>query len=150
MGDNEYSELGRYIVALCQAQNLSLRQASMRSGLDPTTISKILQRDRQNTPTPETLEKIAGGLNGDYLRMMSLAGHLPPVEVLDGVVDDTELYTKIQRLQDLIWQVAQQDRDAAARLMGLVITPFEIMLALEESRAPEQVEEVVVDDKKVV
>ena len=59
MSDGKYSELGRYILALCEAHNLSLRQASMKAGLEAGTISKILQRDGISTPNPETLEKIA-------------------------------------------------------------------------------------------
>ena len=148
---NGYSELGQYILALCEAQNLSLRRASLKSDLESSTISKILQRDGQGVPTPDTLDKIASGLGGDFLKMMSLAGHLPPVEG-QGTVEDAELYAKMQRLQDLIWQVTQRDRATAARLMGLVITPFEIMLALEEMEEREagQVKEPASDGEKVL
>ncbi len=123
----ELSELSRYILALCEVQNLSQRQASERSGLDATTISKIVARDGQSVPTPATLEKLATGLNGDYLYMMSLAGHLSPVGAGEGF--DTELSTKFKRLQALIREVAAEDLEGARRLMSLVITPFEIMLS---------------------
>lgn len=148
MKKNTYSELGQYIVALVGAQNMSLRQASIKAGLEGTTIAKILQRDGRVIPTPQTLDRIARGLNGDFLHMMRLAGHLPPEASQDtDTIDDPELYAKFQRLHDLIRQVAEKDRDAAARLMGLVITPFEVMLALEE--AEERVLEAVKEDETV-
>ena len=148
MVGSEYSELGQYIKALCESHNLSLRQASIRAGLESTTIAKILQRDGRVVPTPHTLDRIAKGLGGDFLHMMRLAGHLPPEVSQDETIDDPELYTKMQRLMSLIRQVAERDRDAAARLMGLVITPFEVMLALEETEEQEQ--EVAEHDKALL
>lgn len=147
MGD-DYTELGQYIMALCTAQNLSLRQASMRAGLDPTTIARILQRDGQNIPRADTLAKIAGALNGDFYHMMGLAGHLPPVgeqETIEGV----ELYAKFQRLQHLVRELEKRDPEAANRLMGMVITPFEIMLALEGEETGE-VEERMRDEQETM
>jgi transcriptional regulator with XRE-family HTH domain len=139
MTDNgKYTELGQYIVALVDSHNLSLRKASLRSGLDATTIARILQRDGTNIPTPETLQKLADGLGGDFYRMMALAGHLPPADATDEM--EAELYAKFQRLQELVRQVAQRDPEEAKRLMGMVITPFEIMLALEGREVGEYVE----------
>jgi transcriptional regulator with XRE-family HTH domain len=143
VGKKKYTELGQYIVALTEAQNLSLRQASVKSDLDPTTIARILQRDGTSVPTPETLAKIADGLDGDFYRMMTLAGHLPGDQ--GGIdIEDAELYAKFQRLQTLVQEVAEKDPEAARRLMGMIITPFEVMLALE---SPE-VEEVAVSEQK--
>lgn len=123
----ELTELSRYILALCEVQNLSMRQGSERSGLDPTTISKIVQRDGRSVPRPGTLERLAEGLNGDYLYMMGLAGHLAPVDQESEL--DAELATKFKRLRALVRQVAENDLEGARRLMSLVITPFEIMLS---------------------
>lgn len=135
---NDYSELGRYILALLDANNFSMRRASLEAGLEASTVHKILDRDRAGTgvPTPETLERLAAALGGDYLQMMRMAGHLPEVSALE--MDDAEIYAKMQRLHFLVREIAAKDPAAARRLMGLVITPFEMMLALEEEQAEEE------------
>lgn len=153
MSDGRYTKLGEYILALCKAKNLSLRQASLRSDLEAGTVSKILQRDGQSVPTPETLDKIARGLDGDYLKMMGLAGHLPPTGGEDADDLDAELYSKMQRLQDLIRQAARRDPAAASRLMGYVITSFDVMISLDEAelrREPGPQVEAAPDEKKVL
>lgn len=131
MGTDGYTKLNEYVLALCKAQNLSLRQAALRSGVDTSTISKMLQRDGASVARPDTLERLAAGLNGDYLQMMRLAGYLPEKGDGEGS-EDAELQAKIAYLEDLIRRVAEKDRDAAARLLGMVIAPFEIMLDLKE------------------
>lgn len=138
--EGELSELSMYILALCEVQNLTQRQGSERSGLSPTTISKIIARDGRSIPRPDTLEKLAVGLNGDYLHMMTLAGHLAPVDQESEF--GAELYSKMRRLQTLVLQVAAEDPEGAARLMNLVITPFEIMLAREMMTDARDEEEV--------
>ena len=75
--DNQ-SPLGQYILELCQRQNLSLREASVKSNLAPETISQILRRGRSTKPRSDTLNAIADALGGDFTQMMRLAGHLPP------------------------------------------------------------------------
>jgi transcriptional regulator with XRE-family HTH domain len=132
MGKDGYSKLNEYVLALCKAQNLSLRQAALRSGVDTSTISKMLQRDGESVARPDTLERLAAGLNGDYLQMMRLAGYLPEHKGNGEGLEDAELQAKIAYLEDLIVRVAEKDRDAARRLLGMVIAPFEIMLDLKE------------------
>ena len=72
------SPVGRYILKLCQDQNLSMREASIRSGLSPEAIGVIVRRGATSKPRPDTLRLIADGIGGDFNRMMILAGHLPP------------------------------------------------------------------------
>lgn len=127
----EQTELGAYILALCNSQNLSLRAASMRAGLEEGTISKILQRDGQSIPMPETLGKIAAGLGGDFLHMMRLAGHLPPGGNSDNDPLSVELRAKLEQLILLIRRAAAQDPDRTEQLLHLLTAPVEIMLALQ-------------------
>lgn len=129
MGNSEYTRLGSYIVKLCEAQNLSLRQASLRAGLEAGTLSKILRRDGQSVPNPDTLGKIARGLNGDYLHMMSLAGHLPESGHDEEL--SAEIQAKLKRLDTLVREVARRDPARAAELLALVITPFEVMKSMD-------------------
>ena len=71
----ERSPLGKYIVELCERENLSMRRASEKAGLGTETIGSIVRRGKTTRPRPYTLFSIAKALGGSYRRMMYLAGH---------------------------------------------------------------------------
>jgi len=77
-----------------------LREASMKAGLAPETLSKILRRGASSTPRPDTIQQIADALGGDYIEMMRLAGHLetPEVEALR----PTETWRKLGEIGEML------------------------------------------------
>jgi transcriptional regulator with XRE-family HTH domain len=77
--------LAEYILELCKQQNMSMREASIRSGLGTETIGMIVRRGKTTTPRPGTLRLIADALSGSYQRMMILAGHAEESAEFDGV-----------------------------------------------------------------
>ena len=128
MGD--LTPLGQYLVDLVGRQNLSLREASMRAGLAPDTISKILRRGETSTPRPQTLQLLADGLGGNFDYMMHLAGHAPLPE--EGA--DPELVATANRLIE-IWQVLRRiDPDRAQELERIAVMQAEMVLAAARSR----------------
>jgi transcriptional regulator with XRE-family HTH domain len=116
--------LGQYIVQLCQKQNLSMREASSRSGLAPETISKILRRGESTRPRPQTLQAMADGLGGDFEHLMVLAGHLPAIA--EG--QDPEIERKARQLQALWREVRATAPEALERLMSLAVLQAEMLL----------------------
>ncbi len=76
----ERSPLGKYIIELCERQNLSMREASRRADLGVETIGTIVRRGKTTRPYPSTLFAIAKALGGSYRRMMYLAGHEEEIE----------------------------------------------------------------------
>lgn len=120
----ELTALGQYIVDLVDGQNLSLREASMRAGLAPDTISKILRRGETNTPRPSTLQMIADGLGGNFDYMMHLAGHAPLPES-----GNPELVATANRLIE-IWQLLRKlDPERARELERIAVMQAEMVLA---------------------
>ncbi len=72
--------LGSWLEERCKAEGLSLRQASIKTGLSHTTIADLM---KGNNPSPETLRKLAQAFSegGDHHRMviedelLTLAGY---------------------------------------------------------------------------
>lgn len=105
--------LGEYLLLLCERHNLSMRRASERAGLDPTTIAQIVRRGKTSTPRPDTLRLIADALGGNYRYMMQLAGHLPPAP-------STPL-TAIPRLQEFVTRLADLPRREQELIMATAL-----------------------------
>jgi len=72
--------LGSWLEERCKAEGLSLRQASIKTGLSHTTIADLM---KGNNPSPETLKKLAQAFSegGEHHRMviedelLTLAGY---------------------------------------------------------------------------
>jgi transcriptional regulator with XRE-family HTH domain len=75
-----------------------MRQASMKAGLAPETISLILRRGPESHPRPDTLMAIAEALGGNLTYMMRLAGHLPPSPA---EAEDAELRRKVNHIIEI-------------------------------------------------
>ena len=125
--------LGQYILELVRGQHLSMREASMKAGLAPETISQILRRGSLSRPRPETLEMIADALGGDYTRMMILAGHLPSPRKNNGI--DPELRAKADELIAIWEELKKSDPESANRLMRIAILQAEMVRAAARSAA---------------
>lgn len=96
---SDYTPLGKYILHLTQMRHFpSLRAASLAAGLDGQTISAILRRGNKNKPKPETLEKLARALGGDYAMMMELADHPLPAVI---TAEPPKLRLLVERLHEL-------------------------------------------------
>lgn len=124
---HDYTPLGQYIVDLCERQNLSWREASMRSNLAPETISKILRRDGRSTPRPDTLQLLADGLGGDFTKMMLLAGHLQPPPDTSGA--DPAMKAKAAELVDLWHRIEELSPERARQIMSIAFIQAEMALA---------------------
>jgi transcriptional regulator with XRE-family HTH domain len=113
----EVSPLGVYLLELCKQRNLSMREASARAGLGVETIGTIVRRGNATKPRPDTLRQIAGALEGDFDRMMVLAGHLPDRPSADS--ERTELRRKVHRIAELLSTLppSLQDRLADALIV---------------------------------
>ena len=102
----EPTPLSQYILELLKNQNLSMREASMKAGLAPETISQIIRRGKTSTPRPDTLRLIASALGGSYQKMMILAGHMeePPgfngikPEIREVVYELIEIWSELEEL----------------------------------------------------
>lgn len=114
----ELTELGRYVLDLINEQNLSLREASMKAGLAPETISQMLRRGKTSTPRPDTLRMIADALGGDYRRMMELAGHLPSGPITP-LVDVPQLRNFAERVSKLPPERQRRIMEAALLLLEI-------------------------------
>lgn len=68
------SEFGDHIKNLRKIRKLSLRELSEKSGVSHTQISRIELGQREN-PKPETIQKLAEGLEVDMIELMSVAGY---------------------------------------------------------------------------
>lgn len=121
------SPLGDYILDLCERQNLSMREASIRSDLSPETIGVIVRRGTTTKPRPETLRQIAGALNGSFQYMMQLAGHLERKENLNTI--DPALQSIADQLIEIWYEVRDLDPEAAARLTQIAVLQSELVLA---------------------
>lgn len=111
--------LAEYLLELCESQNLTMRQASIRSGLDPSTIAKIVRRSKHGgAAEPATLQALADTLNGDFHRMMVLAGHLdePPE-----VEENEDLTFSILRLQGIWRELWRLDPETAERFVDATL-----------------------------
>lgn len=130
-----------YLAELCKGQNLSFRRASMKAGLAPETIGKIVNRGNSSTPRPDTLRLIADRLGGDFALMMRLAGHLPPLpepheDIPEGAREVLEQVLALWR------DIKDKDPEAVHRLALMARTQAEVVaLAIrhQEERAREEV-----------
>lgn len=124
-------DLAKYLLSVCGSQNLTMRQASIRSGLDPSTIAKIVRRNHRDGggAEPSTLQALADNLGADFQRMMVLAGHLdPPI----GVDSDEDLEYDILRLQELYRRLRRISPDAASRLVAATLAQASALLEVVE------------------
>ena len=127
----ETSELGAYILELCDKNNMSMREASMESGLSPETIGVIVRRGKTTKPRPDTLRQIASGLGGSYEYMMQLAGHWPKPD--NGV--DPRLQDTANRLIE-VWEVLLKlDPQAAENLLRIAVMQAEMVKAAVQANA---------------
>jgi len=120
---DDHSPLASYLLALCKSQSLTMRQASIQSGLDPSTIAKIVQRSKYGGGAePATLQTLADHLNGDFQRMMVLAGHLDaPLEIVEGA-DDDELAEEVLLLHEIWRKIRRLDPQVADQLAAATIS----------------------------
>ena len=106
--------LGSWLEERCKAEGLSLRQASIKTGLSHTTIADLM---KGNNPSPETLRKLAQAFNegGDHHRMaiedelLTLAGYRS--ERLEG----EELSQPLAQLMDIVGEFSQSQLKIMAR-----------------------------------
>lgn len=124
------SPLGNYILELCERQNLSMREASIRSDLSPETIGVIVRRGVSTKPRPETLRQIADALGGSFQKMMVLAGHLPP----SNNTLDPELVAIADELIDIWYDLKELDPESAERLTRIAVLQAEMVLAAAKSQ----------------
>lgn len=127
----ELTSLGLYILDLIESQNLSMREASLKAGLAPETISQMLRRGKASTPRPDTLRLLADGLNGNYEYMMQLAGHLPPRS--RGNTIPAEQQARIEHIIDVWREIAELDPASLGRLLAVVEGQAEMAQALMEA-----------------
>lgn len=118
------SPLGEYILTLLEDQNLSMREASMRAGLAPETVSQIIRRGKSSTPRPDTLKLIASALGGNYQYMMILAGHLSPAPA--ALDQETRA-----RLEELARKLALLDPAERERITRQYLTLLDFALSLK-------------------
>lgn len=129
--------LGQYILDLCDKQNLSMRQASIRAGLSEDTIGVIVRRDTR--PRPETLKAISEGIDGDFQLMMILAGHIEPPS-LQGF--DREVVALGRQLQEEWQRLIKADPEHAVEIMrSTIIQAQALRVALEAIKEREGVTE---------
>lgn len=67
-------EFGKYIKQLRDSRELSVRELSRRSGVSVAHISQ-LESGQRGIPKPETIKKLADGLQCDYDELMEVAGY---------------------------------------------------------------------------
>ncbi len=119
MGNLELTELGRYILNLCESNRLTMRKASMKAGLAPETISKILRSGDRQTPRPETLRLIADNLGGSYDEMMRMAGHLPSAPASESGDIGPEARAALAGVLNVWKRIKDQDPDTLRYLITL-------------------------------
>lgn len=143
--DSDRDTLADYVLDICERHNLTMRQASIRSGLDPSTIAKIVRRGKHGgAASPATLQAIADALGADFRRMMVLAGHLD--QPLEAGPDDGDLVYDILRIQEVWRKLRHVDPDAARRLAEHTLAVSNTMLDaigkenLEEAQEPRKEE----------
>lgn len=100
--------LGDYLQALAREKGLTLRAASLRANLPPEALSQLIRREGRFRPRPDTLRLLADALDGDFVHMMQLAGHLPARD------PDLPAIPQISRLVD---RLAALPPDRQARVM---------------------------------
>ena len=129
------SPLGQYVKELCDKEGLSLRQASIRAGLSPETVSLILRRGNTTHPRPQTLAVLMDALKGDLHHALTLAGYnMPPL-----------IEYKIPRLYQFVNRLAAYPPEVQERIMDATLALLEITDAatastpsvLRESSAPD-------------
>jgi transcriptional regulator with XRE-family HTH domain len=104
----ELSAIARWLVAECEARDLSWAEASRRAGVDKGTISAIV---RGHQPGLETCKAFAAFFETPLEDVLRLAGHLPaesptelPPEVLVLVREMERLPQPIQRAALRAWR----------------------------------------------
>ena len=127
--ERDLTELGAYISELCQQRGWSMRRASMEAGLAPDAISKMLRRG-ESQPRTSTLLQLAMTLNGDYARMMRLAGHVPADEAHE--LGDVVFKRKVQRVAEILEALPE---DLRYQFVESVIVQAEAARAVYEASA---------------
>jgi len=105
----DLTPFGVYIWDLCQARNWSLREASMKAGLAPETLSKILRRGASSTPRPDTIQQIADALGGDFVELMRLAGHIETPAVNE--LRPKETQRRVEEISEILSDLPVDLRD---------------------------------------
>jgi transcriptional regulator with XRE-family HTH domain len=133
---HDWQGFEKYLTALVKESDLSMREASLKCGLAPETISVILRRIRYGVPRPETLRAIAEGLGGDYETMMILAGHLEsPAIDLD---HDEDLRRDLLRLAMLWARVKNVAPELLPQLTDQAADQAQLILAMAEIQEKEE------------
>lgn len=136
---HDWEGLEAYLSDLVKRSGLSLREASIKCGLAPETLSVILRRIRYGVPRPETLRSVADGLGGDYQTMMILAGHLE-APTLDLELDnDQDLRHDLLRLAMLWARVKAVAPDLLPQLTAQAADQAQLLLALAEIQKKEEI-----------
>jgi len=136
MGERGGQTLGEYIGDLCEERGLSMRAASMRAGLAPETVSKILRRGPTTRPRADTLLAIAEAIGGDYARMLELAGYMQ--DGAEAVLRDAVLRRKIERLAQVFDALPLEMR---YRMADEMIIQAEAVRAMYEAAVEEAAKE---------
>lgn len=71
------TDLGDYIQSILKKRGWSMRQAAMKIGVSAAYLSKLINHKADSNPKPETLVKLAKGLNVPESELMSIAGYMP-------------------------------------------------------------------------
>ena len=139
--DSFDSPLKEYIWSLCERERMSMREASLRAGLAPETVSMILRRGRNITPRPDTLRLLADALGGDFMHMMTLAGHIPPRPQPDEI--PPEFRHKVDSILAIWQELLRTDPASARRLSDIALSQAEMVLGAYRAaqRANEEEEE---------
>jgi transcriptional regulator with XRE-family HTH domain len=135
---HDWEGFEKYLTDLVKGSGLSMREASIRCGLAPETVSVILRRIRYGVPRPETLRAIADGLGGDYETMMILAGHLQ-APALDLELDnDQDLRRDLLRLAMLWARVKNVAPELLPQLTDQAADQAQLILAMAEIQEKEE------------
>ena len=100
MRDRAQGRLAIWLAEKCGQQHLSLRGASVKTGISHATISEIIKGNR---PAPETIHKLADAFGGDGINeklaledhLLVLAGYRRPRS------DENELSQPLAQVMDI-------------------------------------------------
>ena len=77
MPDVNASTLGDHIKEIIDRNGWSIRQSALKIGVSPAYLSKLINKKADSNPKPQTLSKLAKGLNVPESELMSIAGYMP-------------------------------------------------------------------------
>jgi hypothetical protein len=119
----EITPLGRYILDLCHERRMSMREACLAADppLSEGTLAKIIKRGAATQPRPETLQRLAVALDGDYTEMLRLAGYVEPRQE----ARIAEMSPELRQLIDELAALEREDKEAAQRVVAAILLLIE-------------------------